>query len=71
MRNLHAKLYEGGLKKKEEKKKEKEFFFAGNDKEGAGTEPEPEIIMGPIHIFKQYFVKQEMLGAKRQSVGRR
>ena len=28
------------------------FFFAGNDKEGAGTEPEPEIIMGPIHIFK-------------------
>ena len=30
------------------------FFFASNDKEGAGTEPEPEIIMGPIHIFKQY-----------------
>ena len=30
------------------------FFFASNDQEGAGTEPEPEIIMGPIHIFKQY-----------------
>ena len=30
------------------------FFFASNDKEGAGTEPEPERIMGPIHILKQY-----------------
>ena len=30
------------------------LFFSSNDKEGAGTEPEPEIIMGPIHIFKQY-----------------
>ena len=29
------------------------FFFAS--KEGAGTEPEPEIIMGPIHIFIQCF----------------
>ena len=27
-----------------------EFFFFFANKEGAGTEPEPEIIMGSIHL---------------------
>ena len=35
-------------------RKKGSIFFASNDQEGAGTEPEPEIIMGPIQIFKQY-----------------
>ena len=30
------------------------FCFFASNKEGTGTEPEPEIIMGPIHIFKHY-----------------
>ena len=41
----------GGGEKEGGKRRGKE---TGSNKEGTGTEPEPEIIMGPIHIFKQY-----------------